>query len=128
MRTHTLFVPVNQFLTTNHRVHWGVRARVTAQIRHDAAWVARAARVPTVTGPVRIVAYVHRGHAGRGRWDPSNWALTLKPAIDGLVDAGVLRDDDHTRLTAVEYRAGDPRPGNPGITLTIEPDREDNPS
>lgn len=114
-----VFIPTPTFLTANHRPHWAVKARITAQIRHDAAWAARAARLPHHPGPVKVTALIHRGHAGRGRFDPANWAPTLKPALDGLVDAGVLDDDDSQHVVAVEIQAGPPNPGRPGVTIHI---------
>jgi hypothetical protein len=39
-------------------------------------------------------------------------------AIDGLVDVGVLHDDDPTHVAALILLA--PRRGNDGLTLTVQ--------
>lgn len=42
----------------------------------------------------------------RRRADPANWYGSFKAAVDGLVDAGVLEDDDHTRVVGPDMRMG----------------------
>lgn len=42
----------------------------------------------------------------RGRRDPANWYPTFKAVTDGLVDQGVLDDDDHTRVVGPDMRLG----------------------
>lgn len=42
----------------------------------------------------------------RRRADPANWYPSFKAAVDGLVDAGVLEDDDHTRVIGPDMRIG----------------------
>lgn len=45
--------------------------------------------------------------ATNGRRDPANWYPSFKAAVDGLVDAGLLDDDDHTRVAGPDMRLGD---------------------
>ena len=40
------------------------------------------------------------------RCDPANWYPSFKAAIDGIVDAGLLEDDDHTRVVGPDMRLG----------------------
>jgi hypothetical protein len=40
------------------------------------------------------------------RRDPANWYPSFKACIDGLVDQGVLDDDDHTRVVGPDMRIG----------------------
>lgn len=40
-------------------------------------------------------------HARRNRRDDVNFLASLKPAYDGLVDAGLLEDDDSEHLTTL---------------------------
>lgn len=40
------------------------------------------------------------------RRDPANWYPSFKAAVDGIVDAGVLEDDDHTRVVGPDMRLG----------------------
>jgi crossover junction endodeoxyribonuclease RusA len=46
-----------------------------------------------------------------GRRDPANWYPSMKAAVDGIVDARVLEDDDHTRLLGPDMRLGEKRKG-----------------
>jgi hypothetical protein len=41
-----------------------------------------------------------------GRRDPANWYPSFKAAVDGLVDAGLFEDDDHTRVLGPDMRLG----------------------
>lgn len=97
--------PGEKLLNLNDRSHWRVRSRITAQLRADAANLARAARIPHLNrATITVVVHPH----DRRRRDPSNWAPTAKACIDGVVDAGVLQDDDSSRLLAVTYVLGAP--------------------
>lgn len=62
--------------------------------------------------------------AHRRRHDEENLAATLKPYLDGLVDAGILIDDsmDHLRRAAggIEWVAG-PAPVVPRVLLWVRP-------
>ena len=91
------------WINANQRLHWAEKARRTKAWR-EAAFCA-AHRRGTFTQPVRIVCTVHKTRAGR--WDATNLAPTGKALIDGLVDAGVLVDDDNTRVIGPDMRAGD---------------------
>jgi hypothetical protein len=51
-----------------------------------------------------VLGVVHPG--SRRRLDPANLYPSFKAAIDGLVDAGVLEDDDHTRVVGPDMRIG----------------------
>lgn len=97
------------WINANHRTHWAEKARRTKAWR-EAAYYA-AAQVPrrqrTFTMPVRITCTAHKTRGGR--WDATNLAPTGKALIDGLVDAGVLEDDDNTRVIGPDMRAGEKR-------------------
>ncbi|MEU2062873.1 hypothetical protein [Streptomyces sp. NPDC013455] len=46
-------------------------------------------------------------HPASGRRaDPANWYPSFKSATDGLVDAGLFEDDDHTRVLGPDMRLG----------------------
>lgn len=64
--------------------------------RHNAALVAREAKVPTLHLPT-VRLHFHPGD--RRRRDAVNLALVHKACVDGLVDAGVLEDDDPEHVT-----------------------------
>jgi hypothetical protein len=104
---HIVELPASlPLLNSNDRLHYMAKARQTTTIRQAAAWCARIAKVPPL-GQATITVVVHPHN--KRRLDPQNWAPTAKAAIDGIVDAGVLYDDDSTRLLAVTYVLGETR-------------------
>jgi crossover junction endodeoxyribonuclease RusA len=79
------------YLSGNHRLHWRAKAGRTALIRHEVHIRARALHIPDLTGRCQVeLTYIPK--IGRGP-DPDNLWPTEKAAIDGLQDAGVLRND-----------------------------------
>lgn len=110
---HHIIVPVakEDWLLQNHRVHYQVAARRKKQIRHDAAIIGRRDLSPCV-GPVAIYAraYVRAGILP----DADAIAPMVKAAIDGLVDAGIIPNDDGEHLHLVCY-------GRPGRDRTLKP-------
>lgn len=109
-----LDIPPRELLNANKRLHWAVRARMTADLKADAYRVARAAKVPRMDR-IRVVGVVHA--PDRRRRDPHNLYPTLKAYIDGIVAAGVLIDDDAAHLVGVEMVMGSPaRP----LRLSVE--------
>ncbi|WP_329492444.1 hypothetical protein OG618_37355 (plasmid) [Kitasatospora sp. NBC_01246] len=98
-----------ELLNANRPVHWRVRARKVAAIRNAAGWAARHARLPALERA--RVDFVVNPRPGVTRYDPHNWWGSAKAAIDGLVDARVLPDDDSTHLVATEARPGVPVKG-----------------
>lgn len=104
-------------LTANQRLHWSVRARKTREMRHAAAWLAKAHRIP----PGHLTVGLEWAPGDRRRRDGGeNLAPTLKPLIDGLaLDAALVPDDtpQHVeRLMPVIL----PPPHPPGLWLTVE--------
>lgn len=104
-------------LNHNQRLHHMVEARIKAEVRERVGWLAKAAKIPPAQ---RITVQLHYAPGRRGRQDPMNWTRTSKPAIDGIVDAGVVRDDDtehvHEEPPAIHFP---PEPG-PRCWLTVE--------
>lgn len=102
-----LELPTGTFLLNdNQRLHYRTKAKHIDTIREASGFAARAAHIPAFQ---RIhVLYVVHPKPGLRRRDPGNWSPTAKAAIDGLVDAGIVPDDDHTRVLG-----GDPRLGTP---------------
>ena len=84
-------IPAAWFLSANDRLHWAETARRTKWIR-AAAYIAARGRPPIPT-PTLVKLVIHRPKGGRLR-DPDNAAPTWKAAIDGIVDAKLLPDDD----------------------------------
>ena len=94
-----------KLLNANDRVHWRTRARITKALREAAEKSALDAHIPPQE-QIRIQAVLHP-HDKRRR-DPHNWYPSYKAAIDGLVDAGVIPDDDDRHLTSIEVVLGTP--------------------
>lgn len=78
-------------LSSNQRMHWAKKARVTREIREGAALAIRAAGVPRCA-KVRVRVLWAVSDPKRRR-DPSNVMPTQKAVVDGMVDAGVVPDD-----------------------------------
>jgi Holliday junction resolvase RusA-like endonuclease len=55
----------------------------------------------------------------RRRRDPDNLIASLKPLLDGLVDAGVLVDDDRLTIAPPEVRVFGRSPGWEGVRLFV---------
>ncbi|RTE48808.1 hypothetical protein [Actinobaculum sp. 352] len=126
MRTQTISFTLGPtlWMSANHsgrvNTHWAVTRRKTMNLRRLAAMQARAQRLRPPRGRVRVTAWVQ--YPTRGRADPNNAAPTTKALIDGLTDAGIWPDDDHTHVIGPDHRRANgtcPR-GLHIITLTIE--------
>lgn len=100
------FAAPAEYLTLNQRLHWWERAARTEAWRTAAALHARnAARQDGIGTPLpscdlRFVFSVK----GNRRRDPHNWVATVKPIVDGLVDAGWWPDDTPDHLSTTEPR------------------------
>lgn len=112
----TITVPQpGPWVSMNDRpAHWAQR-NGPAQTWRAAAFVACRGLAP-LTPPVVIDAVVHKSR--NGRWDAHNLMATVKHAIDGVVDAGLLPDDSNAYLTRVSIEAG-AKSASPNLTLTI---------
>lgn len=108
-RTWTIELGGAELLTANDRdAHWGRRHRSTQDLRDAALLAARAARLPALER-ARIVAVIQPPNEPR-RLDPANLYPTVKAYVDGLVQAGLLPDDNGWRLIGPDMRLGDPHP------------------
>lgn len=94
------------WINSNQRLHRMDEAKRTAAWR--AAGAEAAAGLPTITRPARVIAYIEKTRAGR--YDPNNLWPTVKAIMDGVVDAGVLADDDHHHLIGPDMRHGGKHP------------------
>lgn len=110
MSTVTLDVPREHWWTANDRLHWSQKAKRTKWVREATRLAARAAGTYQTANIDAYIAYPRNNRA-----DPANVAATvLKAAIDGLVDAGILPDDDSEHLPAITIRR-DPPTGQTGL-------------
>lgn len=83
-------------MSLNDRTHWRVKAKHTKAIReYVREWAFY--RVPRMDNCHVELHYVPRD---RRRRDTDNLFPTLKPAIDGIKDAGVVADDDSEHVSS----------------------------
>ncbi|MGW2933978.1 hypothetical protein ACWDA7_19490 [Streptomyces sp. NPDC001156] len=120
MNLYVITLPAGlKLLNSNQRLHHKRRAEYTKAIR-DAAHEA-VTECPALMDALAAAnpgALFERAHVlgvlhppTNGRRDPANWYPSMKAAVDGIVDAGVLEDDDHTRLLGPDMRLGQKRAG-----------------
>lgn len=95
-----------RWLNSNHRGDRRADAPLVNAWRQAAGWRVRAAKVPPLAR-AHVFAYLNL-NPWPGHFDPGNWYPTAKACVDGLVDAGVLPDDDHERLLGPDMRRGTP--------------------
>ncbi|AYD89689.1 hypothetical protein D5R93_05835 [Actinomyces lilanjuaniae] len=88
-------------LSLNDRRHWSQAAPRRRAIRQVAAQTAVVGRAPRLR---RARLAVEIAFPDRRRRDPHNFMATVKPIVDGLVDAGVLPDDDAAHLLGPDLR------------------------
>lgn len=117
-------LPVGTFLLNdNQRLHHRRKAEYIELIRRASGSAARAAKLPTLQ---RIhVFYVVHPKPGIRRRDPGNWSPTAKAAIDGLVDAGVVPDDNSDRVLGGDPRLGTPVKGSQFVLWITDLDQID---
>lgn len=97
-RTVELLLHKGSFLSMNDRRHPLAHARMVKSLRQMGYWHARGANLQDAhLGRTRVDVHITRPRRG-GIKDPANAHATLKPMIDGMVDAGVWTDDDHTHV------------------------------
>lgn len=86
----------SDILNLNHRTHWAVEARLKKQWRDTVHLMCRSAKIPPCG---HILVALHYAPAMSRRRDPDNLVASLKPACDGIVDAGVIPDDTSEFVT-----------------------------
>jgi crossover junction endodeoxyribonuclease RusA len=108
-------------LTTNAERagnRWG-RAEHVKEWRETFAWLARKHKVP----PMRWINIIAQPSQKRGRLqDTAACNPSVKAAIDGLVDAGVIPDDSGTYVREITFLPC--QRGDDALTLIIRGQRE----
>lgn len=99
---------------------WG-RATATAEWRQTAAWLAKAQKLPKLD---RVTVTANPQQSRGVLADAGNHLPSVKAAVDGLVDVGVLPDDNPKHVTALILIA--PRRGTDGLHLILTVDRTSN--
>jgi crossover junction endodeoxyribonuclease RusA len=107
------FRPPARLLSMNDRHHWSVRARLARDWRLAAQVATRNAHSSGRFGsdqvgyfahlpmPPSVISIVLPVRDSRRR-DPHNYFATVKPIVDGLVDAGLWPDDTPEWVTTTE--------------------------
>jgi len=89
-------LPLPNF-SPNSRGHWGKRHRLTQAYRNDARLAAKVAMMkicrPPMWDRVTIQATFHKPSSRAKLSDADNLIGSLKPAIDGIQDAGIIVND-----------------------------------
>ena len=104
-------------LSQNARIHWAVRARLTASTRNVAAFLTREAMgrdVAAPAGPVRLTCTFQAPDSRRR--DRSNMIGLMKAYEDGIADA--LRVDDANFIWT--YQVGQPVKGG-AVIVEVTP-------
>ena len=83
----------SKLITANDKMHWGVRARLTKQLRQWGYLLGREGEGVARLGLTHARVEVEIAYPDRRRRDRSNLAPTVKALMDGLIDAGLLPDD-----------------------------------
>jgi crossover junction endodeoxyribonuclease RusA len=112
-----LDLPFTRPLSLNDRMHHMAKARKVREYRDAAHWVIKAAKVPACE-KVRVTV-IYRPRDNRRR-DPLNLVATLKACEDGMVDAGVVPDDNPEYVESVMPLIDVADPQDPGLQLYIE--------
>ena len=103
-----MLVDADNLLNANYRLHWAAKAKRSKTIRWQAFSKASAALIHDPSGVVdRGHVTVWVAYPDRRRRDVHNLYPTIKAAIDGMVDAGVLPDDSDTHLVGPDLRVPD---------------------
>lgn len=93
------FEPPAKLISMNDRLHWAAKARLTASWRQAAFYAARDAQLGSLPPSTVTVGLPVRDSRRR---DPHNYFATVKPIVDGLVDAGLWPDDNSEWVTVTE--------------------------
>lgn len=92
------------FLNLNDRMHWAPQARLIETWRFWAKIVGRSYGSPKLLRRGPSIVTVELPVPDKRRRDPHNYIATVKPIIDGLVDAGLWPDDTPEWVSVAEPR------------------------
>lgn len=113
MHTVTMTIGAQNLLNANQRMHWQKRRKIVELLRRAARDAAASQNAPRLE---RAHITVLVAWPDRRRRDVHNLYVTVKACIDGLVDYGLLPDDDDTHLTGPDLRVDPNLSGIPKAT------------
>jgi crossover junction endodeoxyribonuclease RusA len=116
--TTIVLVPPAEFINANQRLHHHAKAKLTRAWREAAGVSAKYAEDYRQYDRAHITFAIR--FPDNRRRDVGNFYGTAKACVDGLVDAGVLVDDDDSRVLGPDMRRTIPN-GSPLVTITIRP-------
>lgn len=108
-------IPRGISITSNMRLHPHAKAKRVKALRTLAKVKAQGLTGPE---PCRIIA--HLGFPDKRRRDPNNWADSTKALIDGLVEAGMFSDDNHTIIQGPDHRIDARKSERGHITIRLQ--------
>lgn len=117
-----LFVPGKIWsINAERSMHYRKRAALVSPVRTASMLLAadamRAGTVAPYWGPVTVTFRPHQATANLA--DTANHLPACKAALDGIVDAGILHDDDSAHVVAQTFLA--PVKAKPtGVTVVVE--------
>ena len=117
-RAWQIDLPDAEMISPNSRSHWTKRAKCAEQWRTATRLIAISTGIPTLE---RVTVALDHWPKDKRRRDPDRNSLVLKWCLDGIVDAGVIADDDSTHVAEVALRMHPPRKDRvPTWLLTIQ--------
>lgn len=103
----TVKIPINELPPgLNQRSHWSVRQRITKDVRPFAALCCREVSVghwSPATAQRDVLVDVHWPISKRNLPDWDNLAGRTKAVLDGIVDAGLLLNDNAKGIRMLAY-------------------------
>lgn len=119
MGAWTITIPAPcKFINLNSRMHWAPKAEMTRAWRTAAHVAASKAKLPKGLQRVHIVVHIIKPTSRE--YDAHNLLPTMKAAVDGLVDYGLIPDDTNNHLIGPDMRPGGKGPVGVTITITEE--------
>lgn len=103
-------------VTRLHRQAW---AKITAQTRTEFWLLTKSAKIPHLDRASFVVTPLHAN--GRSPQDIAACAPAAKAAIDGIVDAGVIDDDNPKHVAGILFLAPEVG-GRDGLRVEIIPE------
>lgn len=119
MTTQSMSLTVHRsnLLTSNQRRHYHDTGRATKVLRITGKLNAQSQELRPMT---RVHVHVFVGWPDRRRRDVPNLWPTVKALIDGIVDAGILPDDNDDVVTALTFRrSGELHAAKDTVAITI---------
>lgn len=111
-------LPLTKPLSLNDRGHWSARARQIKEVRDASFLLAKHHKIPMGLGRIKVTLTYHPRDARRR--DSDNLVATLKPVVDGLVQARIIPDDTDEYLEPTMPRIGQPTGGMGRLMVRVD--------